>query len=90
MVRETELPNTLRLVAEKHIAKAGPDGVTLAITRKHFETLKEYIQTEYFSPSYFVGLASQEHLKLPMEFYWVLIIIIASSMEVFPTRLTLA
>lgn len=66
VVRETELPNTLRLVAEKHIAKATPDGVVLSITRKHFELLQEYILTDYFSPSFFLGLAGQEQLTLPM------------------------
>lgn len=66
VVRENQPPNTLRLVAEKHLAKSGPDGLVLSISRKHFETLREYILTEYFPPSFFLGLASQEHLELPM------------------------
>lgn len=66
VVRETELPNTLRLVPEKHIAAAGPDGVRLSVDRKRFADMREYIQTEYFSPSFFLGLAAKEHCNLPM------------------------
>jgi hypothetical protein len=66
VVRETELPNTLRLVPEKYVAKAEPDGISLSISRKRFETLREYIQTEYLPPSFFLSLAAKEHCKLPM------------------------
>ena len=66
VVRETALPNTLRLVPEKYLAKAAADGVALSIPAKRFAGLPEYILTEYFSPDFFTGLADRERLKLPM------------------------
>ncbi|WP_428564014.1 MAG: hypothetical protein ACP59X_01460 [Solidesulfovibrio sp. DCME] len=66
VVREDALPNTLRLVAEKYIASASPQGVHLNIPHKRVGALKEYIQTEYFSPAYFLTLAKAEEVKLPM------------------------
>jgi sporulation protein YlmC with PRC-barrel domain len=66
VVRETQLPNALRLVPEKYVAKARPDGVDLSISRKRFEGMREYIRTEYYPESFFLGLAGKEHCKLPM------------------------
>ena len=66
VVRETDLPHTLRLVPEKDIATAAPDGVRLSVDRKRFAALREYILTEYFPPSFFLGLAAKEQCKLPM------------------------
>lgn len=66
VVREAKLPNALRLVAEKYIAKTGPDGVYLSIPAKRVAELREYIQTDYYAPSFFLTLARQEHCKLPL------------------------
>lgn len=66
VVRETQLPNTLRLVGEKYLAHADAQGLTLSLTTKHFAACKEYIQTEYFSPDYFLTLAREEHCRLPL------------------------
>jgi sporulation protein YlmC with PRC-barrel domain len=66
VVREAQLPNALRLVAKKYIARTGPDGVFLSIPAKRLETLKEYIQTDYYAPAFFLSLAKEEHCKLPM------------------------
>jgi len=66
VVREAELPNTLRLVAKKYIAKAGPDGVFLSLPADHVAKLAEYIRTDYYSPAFFLGLAKAEHAKLPL------------------------
>lgn len=66
VVREDALPNTLRLVPEKYIAAATPEGVRLDIGQKRLAQLKEYIETDYFAPGYFLSLAKTEHVKLPM------------------------
>lgn len=66
VVRESQLPNTLRLVPEKYIAASGPDGVALSIPRNRVAALREYIQTEYYSPSFFLTLAKREHCNLPL------------------------
>lgn len=66
VVRESQLPNALRLVPEKFVAEADASGVRLTVPRKRFEAMREYIQTEYYPPSFFLGLASKEQCKLPM------------------------
>ncbi|MHC1712705.1 MAG: hypothetical protein AB9872_11215 [Solidesulfovibrio sp.] len=66
VVRETQEPNTLRLVPKKDIAKTSADGVFLTVSAKHMATLKEYIQVDYYSPAFFLALAKKEHCKLPM------------------------
>ena len=66
VVREQQQPHTLRLVPEKYIATAGPEGVTLSLPKKNVAELREYIQTEYYSPDYFLALAKKEHCKLPL------------------------
>ena len=66
VVREDALPNTLRLVPEKYIASAGPDGVRLNITQKRAAACKPYIQEDYYSPAFFLSLAKTEDVKLPM------------------------
>ena len=66
VVREDALPNTLRLVSEKHIAASGPDGVRLSCSPAKFAAMREYVVTEYYSPEYFLHMAEKEHCKLPM------------------------
>ena len=66
VVREDALPNTLRLVSEKHIAASGPDGVRLSCSPAKFAAMREYVLTEYYSPEYFLHMAEKEHCKLPM------------------------
>lgn len=66
VVREDALPNTLRLVSEKHIAASGPDGVRLSCSPAKFSAMREYVLTEYYSPEYFLHMAEKEHCKLPM------------------------
>ena len=67
VVRESELPNTLRLVSEKHLAKADAQGVLLALTQKQFAAQKEYIHTDYYAPEFFLTVARAEQCALPME-----------------------
>lgn len=66
VVREDALPNTLRLVPEKYIASAGPDGVRLNIPQQRVAACKPYIQEDYYSPAFFLSLAKDEDVKLPM------------------------
>lgn len=66
VVREEALPNTLRLVPEKYIAAAGPDGVRLRIGPDHLAKLTPYIQTDYYSPAFFLTLARDEQVRLPL------------------------
>lgn len=66
VVREDALPNTLRLIPEKYIAAATPQGVRLSLTGKQAAKLKAYIETDYFAPDYFLSLAKDEHVKLPL------------------------
>ncbi len=66
VVREDALPNALRLVPEKYVAAAGPDGVRLSLDARHVAALKEYIQTDYYPPSFFLELAQKEHCRIPM------------------------
>ena len=66
VVREDAEPNTLRLVGEKYIAKNEGSALYLGITRKRLSELKEYIQKDYYSPTFFLGLAREEHVKLPL------------------------
>lgn len=66
VVRETALPNTLRLVPEKYLGPAGPEGLRLTVAAKRFAAFPEYLVTEYFSPDFFAGLADRERVKLPL------------------------
>jgi sporulation protein YlmC with PRC-barrel domain len=66
VVREDALPNTLRLVSQKHVAASGPDGVRLACSPAKVAAMREYILTEYYSPEFFLHMAAQEHCKLPL------------------------
>ncbi len=66
VVREAALPNALRLVPKKYLAKPGPDGVRLTIPRERAAKLREYIQTDYYTPSFFLGLAKAEQANLPL------------------------
>ncbi|EHJ48580.1 hypothetical protein DFW101_2576 [Solidesulfovibrio carbinoliphilus subsp. oakridgensis] len=66
VVREDALPNTLRLVPKKYCGQAGPGAVTLTISRKRAGELKEYIQADYYPPSFFLGLAKAEETRLPI------------------------
>jgi len=66
VVREDALPNTLRLVPEKYVASADDKGVRLSIDAAKLAGLREYVTTEYYSPSFFLSLAAREHCKLPL------------------------
>lgn len=66
VVREAALPNTLRLVAEKYIAKTQDGALHLTLSRAKETELPEYIQTDYYSPAFFLGLARQEQVRLPL------------------------
>lgn len=65
VVREDALPNALRLVPKKYIGRADAHGVSLTIPRKRAGELKEYIQADYYPPSFFLGLAKAEETNLP-------------------------
>lgn len=66
VVREDALPNTLRLVPEKYVASADDTGVRLSIDAAKLAGLREYVTTEYYSPSFFLSLAAREHCNLPL------------------------
>ncbi|MHC1790919.1 hypothetical protein [Solidesulfovibrio sp.] len=66
VVREQALPNALRLVPEKYVAGAGPDGVHLSLAAAKVSALREYVTTEYYPPSFFLSLAAREHCNLPL------------------------
>ncbi|MGE4538227.1 MAG: hypothetical protein AB7D37_14215 [Desulfovibrio sp.] len=66
VLREEAFPNTLRLVAEKYIAKTEGGALYLSISRKKAAECREYIQTDYYSPTFFLGLAKNEQVKLPL------------------------
>ncbi|MFP5259418.1 MAG: hypothetical protein ACLGQH_10385 [Acidobacteriota bacterium] len=66
VVREDALPNTLRLVPEKYVAAADDTGVRLSIDAAKLAGLREYVTTQYYSPSFFLSLAAREHCKLPL------------------------
>jgi len=66
VVREDAPPNALRLVPEKYVAASGPDGVKLNIDARRLAGLKEYIQTDYYPPSFFLALAQKEHCRMPL------------------------
>jgi len=66
VIREAQLPNTLRLVSEKYLERADGQGVTLSLTRKRFEAQKPYIETDYYAPDFFLTVARQEQCTLPL------------------------
>ena len=67
VVEEADAPNTQRLVSEKYLVRAEKTGIALSLSRKHFAAQKPYIQTEYFSPEFFLTVAKQEACNLPLE-----------------------
>ena len=66
VVREAALPNTLRLVPEKFVTTSDDKGVHLSIDAAKVASLREYVITDYYPPSFFLTLAAKEHCKLPL------------------------
>ncbi|WP_027183539.1 PRC-barrel domain-containing protein [Desulfovibrio inopinatus] len=66
VVREDESPNHERLVPARYLKKADHERLDIALTREKFQTLKDFLQSEFISPEVFVRLAKQEHVDLPI------------------------
>lgn len=66
VVRETALPNTLRLVAEKFVTAKTEEGVHLSCDATKVAEMREYVITDYYPPSFFLHLAADEKCKLPL------------------------
>lgn len=66
VVRESVEPRALRLIPRKYVAAADAQSLRLAASVQRLTGLREYIQTDYYPPSYFVALARAEQCKLPL------------------------
>ncbi|OEU52018.1 MAG: hypothetical protein BA872_08785 [Desulfobacterales bacterium C00003060] len=57
VVRENDIANTLRLVPENAIKEASPDTISLSISKKKFDRMKNFIHEEYIPSNIMLYMA---------------------------------